>query len=136
EVALDRGRDVARELVREERLGEAPACPEGGSPPGPLGWGVRTAHQGVAARAWADWFGLCDSRSGDPGIARNRTKLSTTIPAMVRIAWRMRRRRYRDAMVGPDYRDDTPGERRPPITPPRRRRSVACSGRRPRRPPR
>ena len=39
-----------------------------------------------SARAAADWFGLCDIRSGDPGIARNRMKLSTTIPTIVRIA--------------------------------------------------
>ena len=51
---------VRDELVREERLVEAPARPEGG--PG-LG----------------RWFGLCESRSGDPGIIRNSTKLSRTI---------------------------------------------------------
>ena len=46
-----------------------------------------------AARASFDAFGLRESRSGDPGIIRNSTKLSRTIAAIVRIACRIRRRR-------------------------------------------
>ena len=75
EVALD-GR-----LESTRRTGPGRAACRGPSAPG--------GRPGPRSTA----FGLRESRSGDPGIIRNRTKLSRTIAAIVRIACRIRRRR-------------------------------------------
>ena len=75
EVARAGSPDVRDELVRDERLVEAP--PRSG-----------------AARASAVRGGFRSRiRSGEPGIIRNRTKLSRTIATIVRIAWTIFRTR-------------------------------------------